>query len=48
MNKYVVTSYIDPDMDGISAMYAYSEYLNKCGKESCYYYEGTIKKEAQI
>lgn len=48
MEKYVVTSYINPDMDGISAMYAYSEYLNKCGKKSCYYYEGTVKKEVQI
>lgn len=48
MERYVVTSYINPDMDGISAMYAYSEYLNKCGKKSCYYFEGIVKKEVQI
>lgn len=48
MEKYIVTSYINPDMDGIAAMYAYSEYLNKCGKESCYYYEGTPKREVEI
>lgn len=48
MEKYVVTSYINPDMDGISAMYAYSEYLNKSGKKSCYYYEGDAKREVKI
>ena len=48
MKKYVVTSYINPDMDGISAMYAYSEYLNKSGKKSCYYYEGDAKREVKI
>ena len=46
--RKVVTTYINPDMDGISAMYAYSEYLNKSGKKSCYYYEGDAKREVKI
>ena len=44
----VVTSYINPDMDGISLMYAYTEYLRKNGESANYYFEGTLKKEVQI
>lgn len=46
--RKVVTSYIEPDMDGISAMYAYTEYLRKKGEEAEYYYEGKPKTEVQI
>lgn len=46
--RKVVTSYIEPDMDGISAMYAYTEYLRKKGEEAEYYYEGNPKTEVQI
>lgn len=48
MNKRIVTSYEEPDLDGVSSMYAYSEYLNKIGIESDYYIEGTPKKEVGI
>ena len=30
--RKVVTTYINPDMDGISLMYAYTEFLRKKGK----------------
>lgn len=46
--RKVVTSYICPDMDGVSAMYAYTEYLRKKGEEADYYYEGKPKTEVQI
>ena len=46
--RKVVTTYIHPDMDGISLMYAYTEYLRKKGEQADYYYEGEMKKEAQI
>lgn len=46
--KRVVTSYINPDMDGISAMYAYAEYLRKKGFNAEYYYEGQPRKEVNI
>ena len=48
MKRKVVTSYINPDMDGISLMYAYTEYLRKNGESANYYFEGTLKKEVQI
>lgn len=48
MGKYIVTSYEHPDLDGISSMYAYSEYLNKTGKESRYYVRENIKTEPHI
>lgn len=44
----IVTSYINPDMDGISLMYAYTEYLRKKGENANYYFEGSLKKEVQI
>lgn len=43
-----VTSYIGPDLDGISSMYAYSEFLNKTGKKANYYICGEPKKEVEI
>lgn len=46
--RNVVTTYINPDMDGISLMYAYTELLRKKGEDAEYYFEGTMKKEAQI
>ncbi len=46
--KKIVTTYINPDMDGISLMYAYTEFLRKNGENANYYFEGTMKKEAQI
>lgn len=48
MEKYIVTSYEHPDLDGISSMYAYSEYLNKTGKSSRYYVCKNIKTEPHI
>ena len=33
----ILTSYIEPDLDGVSSMYAYSELLNKLG-EKVYYF----------
>lgn len=46
--KYIVTSYVDPDLDGTSSMYAYSEFLKKTGKNSDYYIAGTPMQEVQI
>lgn len=46
--RKVVTTYINPDMDGISLMYAYTELLSKKGEKANYYFEGTMKKEAEI
>ena len=46
--RKVVTTYINPDMDGISLMYAYTEFLRKKGEDADYYFEGTMKKEAEI
>ena len=46
--RKVVTTYINPDMDGISLMYAYTEFLRKKGENANYYFEGTMKKEAEI
>ena len=48
MNKRIVTSYQEPDLDGVSSMYAYSEYLNKTGIPSDYYINGNPKKEVEI
>lgn len=46
--KYVVTSYVSPDLDGTSSMYAYAEYLKKTGKKSDYYIEGNPMHEVEI
>ena len=44
----VITSYEKPDLDGVSTMYAYAEYLNKIGTKSSYYVCGVPKKEVAI
>lgn len=46
--KYVVTSYVNPDLDGTSSMYAYAEYLRKTGNNSNYYIEGNPMHEVEI
>ncbi len=46
--KQIVTSYINPDLDGTASMYAYAEYLNKTGKEGNYYIAGVPQKEVKI
>ena len=46
--RKIVTTYINPDMDGLSIMYAYTEYLRKTGNNANYYFEGSLKKEAEI
>ena len=46
--KQIVTSYINPDLDGTASMYAYAEYLNKTGKEVNYYIAGVPQKEVKI
>lgn len=48
MSKRLVTSYEAPDLDGVSSMYAYAEYLNKTGIPSDYYIKGEPKKEVGI
>lgn len=44
----IVTSYSEPDLDGVSSSYAYSEYLNKIGIKSNYFIDGVPKKEVAI
>lgn len=44
----IITSYEKPDLDGVSTMYAYAEYLNKIGTKSSYYVWGVPKKEVAI
>ena len=46
--RKVITTYINPDMDGISLMYAYCELLRKKSEDAYYYFEGTYKKEVEI
>lgn len=46
--KYVVTSYINPDLDGTASMYAYAEYLRKIGEEADFYIEGNPMHEVEI
>lgn len=48
MRRKIVTSYINPDMDGTASMYAYVEFLRKRGEEAGYYFEGIPKKEVRI
>ena len=48
MDKRIVTSYEFPDLDGVSSMYAYAEYLNKIGISSNYFIKGEPKKEVGI
>ncbi len=46
--KRIVTSYQSPDLDGVSSMYAYSEYLTKIEEESSYFISGEPKQEVKI
>lgn len=46
--KYIVTSYINPDLDGTASMYAYAEYLRKTGENGEFYIEGNPMHEVQI
>ena len=48
MKKIIVTSYINPDLDGIAASYAYAEYFEKTGQLASYCFEGQPKKEVSI
>ena len=44
----VVMSYIRPDLDGVSCMYAYSELLNKQGEEANYFIWNKPRQEVEI
>ena len=44
----VVMSYNEPDLDGVSCMYAYSELLNNQGEDANYFIWNSPKKEVQI
>lgn len=44
----IVTSYIEPDLDGTSCMYAYSELLNRLGENASYHIWNEPKQETQI
>ena len=46
--NYIVTSYVNPDLDGTASMYAYSEFLKKTEKNSNFYIEGKPMQEAEI
>lgn len=46
--KLIVTSYNQPDLDGVSSMYAYAEYLNKKSQLADYSINGIPKKEVSI
>lgn len=43
-----ILSYNMPDMDGVSCMFAYSEFLNKIGEKCEYIIDGKTKKEVNI
>jgi len=44
----VVISYGEPDLDGVSCMYAYSEFLNKNGEQAGYFILHEPKQEVRI
>lgn len=46
--RKIVSSYIEPDIDGIGSMYAYTEFLRKRGEIAEFYFEGNPKKEVGI
>ena len=48
MSQTIVTSYCNPDLDGVAASYAYAEFLQKTGQKANYYIEGEPKKEVDI
>ena len=47
MNNILVTSYIDPDLDGTAGSFAYAEYLNKTGRNAVGVVMGQIQIEAE-
>lgn len=44
----VIISYNEPDMDGVSCMYAYSELLNRLGENTKYFIWNSPKNEVDI
>lgn len=48
MKKILVTSYINPDMDGVSCAYAYTEFLQKQGQDAVAGIFGIPHPEAQF
>ena len=46
--KKIITSYENPDLDGVASMYAYSEYLNSNNIQNAYYIYGKEKQEVDI
>lgn len=47
MKKTLITSYVNPDLDGVAGVFAYSEFLNKTGKEVVAELVGEINFEAK-
>lgn len=47
-SRKVITTYTEPDIDGIGCMHAYAEFLRKKGVNAEYYYYGKPKKEVEI
>ena len=46
--KNIITSYNNPDLEGVSCMYAYSELLHKKNIECEYFIQGIPKREVNI
>lgn len=46
--RKVITTYTEPDIDGIGCMYAYAELLKKRGENAEIFFEGKPKKEVEI
>ncbi len=47
MNKILITGYVNPDLDAVAGMIAYSEFLNKSGKETMPGILGELHDEAK-
>lgn len=43
----IITTYINPDLDGFASMYAYLEFMQKFGTDAKIYYEGSQNLETQ-
>lgn len=48
MNRVLVTSYLDPDLDGTACAFAYAEFLNKTSTPAVACIFGTLHREAQF
>jgi len=48
MNKIIVTSYPNPDLDGTACAIAYSEFLNKNGRPASYKLFGNWQSEVDF